>query len=114
MSIYKPGRPCKYNPTTKTGKEPPSAPGEYRTKNERGEITYIGETSDLKRRMYQHMHGGKLSDERNAGATFEWKVADGRSSSVTRREHERRKIAQHHPTLNSSRGGEGRIAKRPG
>lgn len=45
------------------------------------------------------------------GLTFEYKVADGRSTSKTRREHERQKIKEHNPTLNKSIGGEGRRAK---
>lgn len=112
MSIYKPGRPNKYNPMTQIGSKPPKAPGEYRIRDKEGNITYVGETSDLNRRMCQHACGGKLSNERNAGGTFEWKQADGRSSSVTRRIHEREKIAQHNPVLNSSKGGEGRKASR--
>ena len=111
MGIYKPGRPCKYNPTTGEGSKPPKAPGEYRIRDDKGILTYIGETNDLNRRLYQHTHGGKMSDGQNTGGTFEWKKADGRSSSVTRRVHEIKKIAQHQPTLNQSRGGEGRIAK---
>lgn len=46
------------------------------------------------------------------GHTFEWKAADGRSSSNTRRAHEQKKIAQHKPALNQSKGGEGRRAKK--
>lgn len=37
-------------------------------------------------------------------------VADGRSTSRTRREHEQQSIEKHHPTLNRSKGGEGRPA----
>lgn len=59
-------------------------------------------------------YNGKLSGGRNEGGTFEWKVADGRTSSKIRREHERKKIKQYHPEMNGSRGGEGRIAKRRG
>ena len=44
--------------------------------------------------------------------TYEWKEADGRSTSKTRRVHEQQKIEQHRPTLNKSIGGEGRIAKK--
>lgn len=44
--------------------------------------------------------------------TFEWKKADGRSTSTTRREHEQQKIKQHQPTLNNSAGGEGRKASK--
>lgn len=41
--------------------------------------------------------------------TFEYKVADGRSTTKTRREHEQVKIKQHQPPLNKSKGGEGRV-----
>lgn len=44
--------------------------------------------------------------------TFEYKVADGRATCKTRREHERKKIKQHNPVLNKSKGGEGRPAKK--
>lgn len=44
--------------------------------------------------------------------TFEYKVADGRSTSYTRREHEKKKIKEHDPVLNKSKGGEGRPAKK--
>lgn len=111
MGIYKPGRPNKYNPTSKTGSKPPEKPGEYRIRDNKGDITYVGETNNLKRRMNQHLYNGKMSDGKNEGGSFEWKTADGRSSSATRREHERRKIKQHSPKLNRSKGGEGRIAK---
>lgn len=42
------------------------------------------------------------------GLIFEYKVADGRSTSKTRRVHEKQKIEQHKPSLNKSKGGEGR------
>ena len=112
MGIYKPGRPTKYNPYDKSGKKPPAKPGEYRIRDKDGEITYIGETCDLNRRMNQHIKNGKLSDPNNSGGTFEYKVADGRSSSNTRRIHEKEKIKQHNPAMNASKGGEGRIAKK--
>ena len=112
MSMYKPGRPSKYNPSTGNGSKPPQAPGEYRIRNKEGSITYVGETNNLSRRMGQHIRTGKMSGGQNEGGTFEWKTADKRSTSGTRREHERKKIEQHHPELNRSKGGEGRIAKR--
>ena len=49
MSIYKPGRPAKYNPTTGVGSKPPASPGEYRIRNGEGDIVYIGETNNLNR-----------------------------------------------------------------
>ena len=111
MSIYKSGRPNKYDPTTNRGEKPSHKPGEYRIRDKSGRITYIGETCDLNRRMHEHQRSGKLPTGENGG-TFEYKVADGRSSSRTRREHERAKITQHSPTQNKSGGGEGRPAKK--
>ena len=108
MPIYKQGRPMKYNPTTGAGIKPPAAPGEYRLRNPQGSILYIWETDSLSRRMGEHLRSGKLPPN----GTFEYQVADGRSTSRTRREHERLKIAQHQPTLNRSGGGEGRPAGR--
>lgn len=60
MGIYKAGRPSKYTPSTGSGKKPPSAPGEYRIRNAAGDIIYIGETNDLRRRMNEHRRSGKL------------------------------------------------------
>ena len=105
MSIYAPGRPVKYCLGVST--KPPPKPGEYRIRDDSGLIVYLGETNNLKRRASEHLRTGKLT---NSGS-YEYKVADGRSSSRTRREHERTKIAEHNPSLNRSRGGEGRIAK---
>lgn len=60
MGVYKSGRPQKYNPSTGKGQEPPSKPGEYRIRDEAGNILYVGETCDLNRRMKQHIRSGKL------------------------------------------------------
>lgn len=106
MGIYKPGRPNKYNPSTGFGSKPPSSPGEYRLRDSSGTLCYIGETCNLNRRTTEHIRSGKLSE----GGTVEYKIADGPSSSATRREHERKKISQHNPTLNRSCSGEGRLA----
>lgn len=108
MGIYKSGRPIKYNPHTKAGTAPPHKPGEYRIRNSLNIIDYLGETNDLKRRMNEHILTGKIS----YGDTIEYKIADNRSTSKTRRQHEQIKIKQHKPTKNKSKGGEGRIAKK--
>lgn len=107
MSIYKPGRPIKYNPTTGTGQKPPAKPGEYRIR-EASQIVYIGECNNLARRTREHLRNGKLAN--CAERTIEYKIADGRSTYKTRREHERAKIAAHQPLLNKTKGGEGRPA----
>ncbi len=112
MSTYKPGRPNKYNPTTGMGKRPPAKPGEYRIRDSTGLIAYIGETNNLARRTGEHIRSGKLPVGSEKAGSIEYKIADGRSTSNTRREHERQKIAQHQPAMNKSRGGEGRPAKK--
>lgn len=108
MSIYKAGRPTKYNPSTGRGTKPPSKPGEYRIRDKNGILNYIGETCDLNRRCNEHKRSRKLMD----GGSFEFMIADGRSTSKTRRKHEKKKILLHNPLLNRSTGGEGRIAKK--
>lgn len=80
-SLYKQGRPRK--------KDPSSEPGEYRfTNKESGEIDYIGETNNLKRRKKQHDNQSIFSDVTH---DFSYKVADKRFSTDSRREHERKK-----------------------
>lgn len=111
MSAYRPGRPFKYCPETNQGSRPPSVPGEYRIRSQSGALLYVGETCDLNRRMREHVRSGKLPTGAGGQGTFEYMVADGRSTSRTRRAHERAKIAQHNPPLNRSKGGEGRPAK---
>lgn len=63
MSIYKPGRPKKYDPSSGKGQKPPATPGEYRIRDDEGNIVYIGETNDLKRRMQEHIRSGKLKTD---------------------------------------------------
>ena len=101
VSIYKPGRPNKYNPTLGLEKNPPSKAGEYYIRNSAGSLIYIGEACNLARRMGEHIRSGKLPTEQ-AGGTTEWKVADDRSTFRTRQDHECIEIAQHAPILHRS------------
>jgi len=110
MSIYKQGRPTVYKPFAGGGRRPPKAPGEYRALANDGSVAYVGETNNLNRSFGEHQRSGKLNQTERP--TVAYKVADGRSTSATRREHERQKIAQHNPSLNLSKGGEGRSAGR--
>lgn len=101
MGIFKPGRPSKQTP--------PHAPGEYRWRDkESGQIDYVGETSDLSRRKQQHERSSRPVSSQTHD--FEWKTADGRSTSRTRRDHERMTIEKHQPPLNQRGGGGGRKA----
>ncbi len=79
MAVYKPGRPHKYNPTTEKGSLPPMREGEYRIRDRNGNITYIGETNNLRRRMNEHIRSGKLPKGAGENSTFEYKLADRRS-----------------------------------
>lgn len=71
MSIYKPGRPNKFNPFAGKGSKPSKEPGEYRIRDKKGDLAYIGETNNLRRRMGEHKRFGKMSD--GGDYTFEWK-----------------------------------------
>lgn len=86
--------------------DPPHAPGIYRILNSKGKVDYIGESSDLARRKAEHFGSyGNFSEETH---TFLWQRADGRSTSRTRREHEKRLIETLSPVLNQRSGGGGR------
>ncbi len=103
---YSPGRPKEYRASDPLKNVPPKDPGEYRIMDKDRNIKYIGETNNLERRRKEHRRTGKLQNE----DVFAWKTASKDSTSDTRREHERKKIKQHKPPLNKSRGGEGRKA----
>ena len=111
MASYKPGRPKEIDPFTEMGKVP-KKPGEYRKVEkmdaQKRKPEYIGETNNLNRRINEHKRSGKIVP----GDTIAIQVAGGRSTSTTRRSHEREKIAQHTPSENKSVGGEGRKAKK--
>ena len=99
MATFKPGRWSR--------QDPPSKPGLYRFRNkETSEIDYQGDTNDLRRRMGEHLRSD-LEVSRDTHH-FEWKQADGRSTSRTRRIQERIKIDSDKPRLNRRRGGGGR------
>lgn len=90
MSIYKPGRPSKYDPFTGKGSPPPSAPGEYRIRDAAGSIAYVGETNDLRRRMGEHLRHGKLAQEETRAARWSGRPPTGapppgRGGSTSRR-----------------------------
>ena len=103
MSIFRRGRPSR--------QAPPNGPGIYRFRNKlTGEIDYIGEAVDIARRIVTHLRSTKPVSLNTHHV--EWQAADGRSTSRTRREHERVKINKHKPLLNKRGGGGGRKASR--
>ena len=101
MGIFKRGRPSR--------QEPPDKPGIYYFRNKlTKKVDYVGETKSLKRRKKEYIASQKLDLEVH---WFEFKKADGRSTSRTRRQHERLKIERHKSRLNQRRGGGGRPAQ---
>lgn len=111
MGTVKRGRPEKFSPAKLTGSPIPDKPGVYRFRNrETGEIDYVGETNDVWRRVREHTGSGKLDPDKH---DIEWKRADGRSTSITRREVEKEWITRHSPSGNRNSGGGGRTAGTP-
>lgn len=104
MAIYSQGRPYRFYPHNGQGTVPPESGGEYKIIDLDGNLYYEGETDNLLRRMKEHIKTGKIQ----LGFAFDFQIADGRSSSQTRREHETDKIDQHNPYGNQRRGGGGR------
>lgn len=92
----------------RTGQSLPQKPGAYRARNKKtGQIDYHGETNNLHRRHGEHKRA-KAKHANSSTHDLEYKVADGRSTSNTRRKHESRKIKEHNPKYNQRKGGGGR------
>jgi hypothetical protein len=93
----------------KPGQKIPDKPGAERWVSKKtGEIVYQGETSNLRERIAKQKRD-KLPFTRGNYAP-QFKVADGRSTSKTRRKHEKKKIRQKNPRFCKRAGGGGRIA----
>lgn len=96
-SPFGPGRPSR--------KAPPDHPGIYRWRNkETGQIQDIGEGILRARKSAKEYPLEQFY--------FEWKKADGRSTSNTRRVIEAIQIEKHNPPGNIRRGGAGRKGSR--
>jgi hypothetical protein len=105
MGTYKRGRYTKVRP----GEKIPNKPGAERWVSKKtGKVVYQGESSNIGNRIAQQKRDKMPYIRGNYEAQY--KVADGRSTSNTRRQHEKKKIAEHNPRFNKSSGGEGRRA----
>ena len=92
------------------GEKPPAKPGAERYVSKKtGEVVYQGESSNLRDRMSKQKRDKMPYTRGNYQPQY--KVADGRSTSKTRRQHEARKIKQKKPRFNKRAGGGGRPAK---
>lgn len=111
---YSPGRPKRW----KRGetKVPPRTAGEYRLVDKTtGAPLYIGETSDVQRRLTQHTRPAQRPTRTDKSNRFdpskhrvEFKAAKLGATTGDRRAHERSKIVQHKPPWNRDGGGSGR------
>ena len=103
---YRPGR---YT-NVKRGEKVPTKPGAERYVSKKTKkVVYQGETSNLRSRISKQK-SDKMPYTRG-NYQPQYKVADGRSTSNTRRKHEKAKIQQHRPKFNKKAGGGGRKAK---
>ncbi len=109
MGTFKQGRPHEYDPQTGDGTRPPSGSNGlyYIREYETGRVDYVGE-GNINHRTNAHIRSGKLTPNHY----ISYKVADSRSTSGTRRYAEKIKIKEHSPSLNKSKGGEGRSSSR--
>jgi hypothetical protein len=108
MPAFRPGRPNEVNPWNLSRSYVPHAPGWYRFVQKGTQtVERAGEASDLARRIGDHRREGTIP--RDSYITY--KIADGRSTSRTRRLTERRHIERYNPRLNRRAGGGGRHAR---
>lgn len=84
----------------------PHKPGEYRHINKKtGDIEYIGQTNDLRKRQQEHERNGKLDTSTQYVAYKEAKPNATKDDLLkTEKDH----IEHHKPTGNKYKGGNGR------
>ena len=106
MATYKPGPYTNVKP----GKKVPAKPGAERYVSKKtGKVVYQGETSNLRSRISRQKSDKMPYTRGNYQAQY--KPADGRSTSNTRRKHEKKKVQEKKPKFNLRPGGGGRKAK---
>jgi hypothetical protein len=107
MSTFKRGRPTTIRRLRHLKLEP-NQPGRYRVHSQGGAVVDVGECSDSRWRVRE-----PFKDERTPPRGYMTVVkADGRSTSKTRREGERRDYAKFAPKNGRRRAGGGRRANR--
>jgi len=84
----------------------PEKPGEYRHINRNtGEIEYVGQTDNLRKRQQEHARNGKLNTENQYVAYKEAKANATKDDLLnTEKDH----IKRHNPSGNKTEGGNGR------
>ncbi len=84
----------------------PNAPGEYRHRNKStGEVEYVGQTDNLRKRQQEHARNGKLDTDKQYVQYGEAKSTASKDDLLkTEVDH----IARHKPSGNTTKGGNGR------
>ena len=85
----------------------PSSRGEYRLRDEYGEVVYVGIAENLKKRAYEHKRAGKFHE----GMSIDYMVANPGTTYGELRDHERNSISKYDPVLNQRAGGGGKNPK---
>jgi hypothetical protein len=84
----------------------PHDPGIYRHINKKtGEIEYVGQTNDLRKRQQEHERNGKLNTQTQY-VQYGTAKKDASKDDLLRTEKDH--IARHHPKGNTYEGGNGR------
>lgn len=84
----------------------PDKPGVYRHKNkETGEVDYVGQTNNLRKRQQEHAREGKL-DTNTQYVQYSEAKPDANKDDLCNTEV--RHITRHKPTGNTTKGGNGR------
>jgi len=84
----------------------PNKPGVYRhVDKETHEVNYVGQTNDLRKRQQEHARDGKLDTNRQYVQFSEAKEGATKDQLC---QTEINHIARHHPSGNTTKGGNGR------
>lgn len=84
----------------------PSEPGIYRHINkDSGEIDYIGQTDNLRKRQQEHARSGKLNTEKQKVA---YSISKTNATKDDLLKTEKDQIRRHNPSRNTTKGGNGR------
>lgn len=84
----------------------PNKPGNYRHTNKKtGEVEYVGESNNLRKRQQEHVRSGKLDTSKQ---NVEYSTAKKDATREQRRQTEKDHIKRHNPQGNKTIGGNGR------
>ncbi len=84
----------------------PNKPGMYRhIDKETGNIDYVGQTDDLRKRQQEHVRNGKLNPDKQK-VQFKESKSDATKEDLLKTEQEH--IKRHSPSGNTYKGGNGR------